>query len=161
MMALVLKLKTKSGQMVLKELTKDDTVSDLKQQLSLKCQIAQNALYVLSGFPPKPINLTNNSSSIDSVGIHTGDTLIVEEKLVNLQNKENENPVPPVDESISNIATAANDQTLACPCPGILMRKVVPADNSCLFTSIGFTLTGKNKLRVLLVLTVPNTVHSI
>jgi ubiquitin thioesterase OTU1 len=28
-------------------------------------------------------------------------------------------------------------------CPGILMRMVVPPDNSCLFTSIGFVLSGE------------------
>ncbi|KAL0270875.1 UNVERIFIED_CONTAM: hypothetical protein PYX00_008148 [Menopon gallinae] len=137
MECLVLKLKTKSGQFVLKELTKNHTVSDLKVQLSLQCQISQNDLRVLAGYPPKPINLSNNSLTLDSIGVNTGDTLIVEEKKDHVQNKENENPVPkPDDMSVQMYEEQINRR-------GILMRKVVPADNSCLFTSVGFTISGK------------------
>lgn len=136
MECLVLKLKTKSGQFVLKDLTKNHTVSDLKIHLSLQCQISQNDLRVLAGYPPKPINLSNNSLTLDSIGVNTGDTLIVEEKKDYVQNKENENPVlNPEDISVQVYEQQINRH-------GILMRKVVPADNSCLFTSVGFTISG-------------------
>lgn len=138
MACLILKVKSKSGQLVLNDLTKNHTVYDLKNQLSQKCHIPQNALHVLSGFPPKPINLTNNSETLDSIGVNTGDTLIIEEKAGGLQNKENENPEPKTDE----IMNAYNYEEGSIN-PGILLRKVVPADNSCLFTSIGFVLSGK------------------
>lgn len=136
MSALILKLKTKSGQILLKELSKSSTVHDLKVQLSQKCKISPNALHVLSGFPPKPINLANVSLTLDAIGLSTGDTLIVEEKVEYLQNKENENPLPKSEDKTDLIF----QEQLSCP--GTLMRKVVPADNSCLFTSIGFTVTG-------------------
>lgn len=136
MSALIIKVKTKSDQIVLRELTKNTTVQDLKVQLSQKCKISQNALYVLSGFPPKPINLTNPTQTLDAVGLHTGDTLIVEEKIENIQNKENEKPLP-LNDGVNN---KIFEEQLNCR--GILMRKVVPADNSCLFTSIGFTISG-------------------
>jgi len=35
------------------------------------------------------------------------------------------------------------DQESFTDSPGVLMRKVVPADNSCLFTSVGYVLNGK------------------
>lgn len=37
------------------------------------------------------------------------------------------------------------DQESFIDSPGVLMRKVVPADNSCLFTSVGYVLNGKHK----------------
>lgn len=137
MACLILKVKSKSGQLVLNDLTKNHTVNDLKNQLSQKCHIPQNALHVLSGFPPKPINLTNNSETLGSIGVNNGDTLIIEEKAGSLQNKENQNPEPKTDETMNAFALEGAIN------PGILLRKVVPADNSCLFTSIGFVLSGK------------------
>ena len=131
-----LKVKTKTGQLVVKELSKFNTIHDLKVQLSQRCKISCNALHILSGFPPKPINLTNGSLTLDAIGLKNGDTLIVEEKVEYIQNKENEYP-------ISNDDKTAHILEEQLTCPGILMRKVVPADNSCLFTSIGFTVTGK------------------
>lgn len=35
------------------------------------------------------------------------------------------------------------DQENFANIPGVLMRKVVPADNSCLFTSVGYVLNGE------------------
>lgn len=35
------------------------------------------------------------------------------------------------------------DQESFVDTPGVLMKKVVPADNSCLFTSVGYVLNGK------------------
>lgn len=42
------------------------------------------------------------------------------------------------------------DQESFANAPGVLMRKVVPADNSCLFTSVGYVLNGKQTLKVFL-----------
>lgn len=39
------------------------------------------------------------------------------------------------------------DQESFANTPGVLMRKVVPADNSCLFTSVGYVLNGKETLK--------------
>lgn len=38
------------------------------------------------------------------------------------------------------------DQESFMDAPGVLMKKVVPADNSCLFTSVGYVLNGKQVL---------------
>lgn len=39
------------------------------------------------------------------------------------------------------------DQESFIDAPGVLMRKVVPADNSCLFTSVGYVLNGEKALK--------------
>lgn len=39
------------------------------------------------------------------------------------------------------------DQENFANAPGVLMRKVVPADNSCLFTSVGYVLNGEEILK--------------
>ncbi len=38
----------------------------------------KNFLSVLIGFPPKEINMKNENASLSSVGIKSGDTLIIE-----------------------------------------------------------------------------------
>jgi ubiquitin thioesterase OTU1 len=132
MAGFALKLKTKSGQMVIKGLSSKDTISELKRKLSSLTNIKENALHVLSGYPRKPIDLSVSEATLESRGICSGDTLIVEEKQQNIvqQNVRLEEP---------RHHTA--DSELGCP--GILMKMVVPADNSCLFTSIGFVLSGE------------------
>ncbi|PSN38997.1 Ubiquitin thioesterase OTU1 [Blattella germanica] len=134
MAGFALKLKTKSGPMVVKGLTSKDTVSDLKQKLSSLTNIKENSLHVLSGYPPKPLDLSGNDATLESRGIYSGDTLIVEEKKQTAVTELGKDKVQGGRHHIL-------DSQMGCP--GILMRKVVPADNSCLFTSIGFVLSGK------------------
>lgn len=84
------------------------------------------------------MDLSDNNATLESLCICSGDTLIVEEKQgasserskeINAKKLEQETQYAHIAESQLN-------------CPGILMRKVVPADNSCLFTSIGYVLSG-------------------
>lgn len=135
MAGFALKLKTKSGQMVIKGLASKDTIFELKRKLSCLTNIKENALYVLSGYPPKPIDLSVNEATLESRGISSGDTLIVEEKQQNIVLSVQQNAR--LEEPRHHII----DSELGCP--GVLMKMVVPADNSCLFTSIGFVLSGK------------------
>nr|CAD7458842.1 unnamed protein product [Timema tahoe] len=134
MAGFVLKVKTKSGQMVVTSLNSKSTIADLKTTLSSLTNIKENCLHVLSGFPPKPLNLSPDEASLETCKITSGDTLIVEEK---------EPPIESVSFSSSLQEEARHhiitDQFAS---PGILMKKVVPADNSCLFTSLGFVLGG-------------------
>jgi ubiquitin thioesterase OTU1 len=125
MAGFALKLKTKSGQMVVKGLTCKDTISELKRRLSSLTNIKESALHVLSGYPPKPLDLSGSDATLESRGLCSGDTLIVEERQKNLMEPRHHI----VDSEMG--------------CPGILMRMVVPADNSCLFTSVGFVLSGE------------------
>lgn len=133
MAGFALKVKTKSGQMVVKGLNPKDNIANLKHKLASLTNINENCLYILCGYPPKPVDISVNEATLESRGICSGDTLIVEEK---------EEMFPePRDARFQEPRHHIIDSQLGCP--GILMRKVVPADNSCLFTSIGFVLSGK------------------
>lgn len=133
MAGFVLRVKTKSGQKVVNGLIPQDNVSELKSKLAEITDIPVNALHVLGGFPPKAINLNDETATIEKSGIVSGDTLIVEEKPPQYNGERN-----PDDIGRSHIVN--NEKFVDTP--GVLMKKVVPADNSCLFTSVGYVLNG-------------------
>lgn len=142
MAAVAFKVKSKNGQQVLKDLTSDSTVGELKGFLCSIADISFEKICVLCGYPPKPLDISDNDKKISDIGLKTGETLIIEEKAL-------AEPAPPVPQPTSSPAQkkpvengVASHETIG-PCrPGILMKKVVPSDNSCLFTSIGFVLNG-------------------
>lgn len=135
MASFAVKLKTKSGQIVVKGLAPRDTVYDLKRRLSSLTNIKESSLHVLCGYPPKPLDLSESEATLESRRICPGDTLIVEEKQPSIVKSEQK--ISRVEEPRPHIA----DSKLGCP--GILLKMIVPADNSCLFTSIGFVLSGE------------------
>ncbi|XP_015524317.1 ubiquitin thioesterase Otu1 [Neodiprion pinetum] len=139
MATFVLKVKTKSGQNLVKGLTGKDKVSQLKSKLSDLTGIPQIALHILGGFPPKALDLSKEDVALEDSGITSGDTLIVEEKQPPVKPRQQliergNNTVPR--SHIIDTETLSNS-------PGVLMKQIVPADNSCLFTSVGYVLNGK------------------
>ncbi|KRT79783.1 hypothetical protein AMK59_6610 [Oryctes borbonicus] len=140
MAGFALKIKTKVGQQVVQNLTPESTIKDLKQLLSKISNIPVHKLQVLSGFPPKTLDLSGDHLSLHASGITSGDTLILEEKTI-ADKQENRTII-----NSSTTRTQTNDAQFAeqVSLPrGILMKHVVPSDNSCLFTSIFFVLNGK------------------
>ncbi|KAL6267236.1 hypothetical protein P5V15_000311 [Pogonomyrmex californicus] len=135
MAGFVLRIKTKSGQKAVHGLAAHDKVSQLKAKLAELTGVPAAALQVLVGFPPKPVDLDATDATIERAGIVSGDTLIVEEKQIVFNRHEQRLD----DLGRSHIIDQENFANI----PGILMRKVVPADNSCLFTSVGYVLNGK------------------
>lgn len=92
----------------------------------------------LLGFPPKVLESANNEKTLKLCGISNGETLIVDEKPLTQEEKD----------QIENMKRLLEDEELAKQLAnpganGILLKHVVPADNSCLFTSIGFVMNGK------------------
>lgn len=136
MASLAFKVKSKNGQQILKELTSESTVGELKMFLSSISDVGCERICVLCGYPPKPIDISNDNKTLSEIGLKSGETLIVEEKSVPVeQSVKKPDVTKPVENGVSH-------ETIG-PCrPGILMKKVVPSDNSCLFTSIGFVLNG-------------------
>lgn len=131
MSAVVFKVKSKNGQQILKDLTSESTVGELKLFLSSISDVGIERVCVLCGYPPKPIDISNDSKTLSEIGLKTGETLIVEEKTLVATGTNKPAESRPVENGI------ASHETIG-PCrPGILMKKVVPSDNSCLFTSIG------------------------
>lgn len=130
----VLRVKTKSGQKVVNGLLPQDKLGKLRSKLVEITGIPAEALHVLGGFPPSPINLNDETSSLEACGIISGDTLIIEEKPPLCNGKQQSDQ----DIGRSHII----DERDFANTPGVLMKKVVPADNSCLFTSVGYVLNG-------------------
>lgn len=136
MAELLLRVKTKSGQQVIRNLTADSTIKDLKTELSNLSNVPANRLHVLTGFPPKAFDISQENTVLATSGLRSGDLIILEEKQPDPENKS-EQEKPSENVSRSHVSENVNDV------PGILMKHVVPADNSCLFSSIHFVLNGK------------------
>ncbi|KAJ6622856.1 Ubiquitin thioesterase OTU1 [Pseudolycoriella hygida] len=137
-MGYTLRLKTKEGQQIL-NLIESDNVGTLKAKIAELSQIASNRLNVLAGYPPKTLDLSDLQKPISQIGVTNGDTLIVNEK----QPDEVKATIASntVDED-SLIARRLADEEMETTVDGILLKQVVPSDNSCLFTSIGYVLNG-------------------
>lgn len=136
----MLKLKTKQGQHVVDSLSGDETIANFKSKLSEITRIPADGLNVLIGFPPKPLDLTLNSNTLAASGITNGDTLIVEEKVLpDVVQTANCRQIEEDSLLAQRLAAADGDETAIEP-SGILLKQVVPSDNSCLFTSIGLYL---------------------
>lgn len=121
------RIKSRTGQHVINNLTDIETISNLKIKLSNLCNLPQEKINILVGFPPKTLEITSNSQTLKSIGIKNGETLIVDEKTSEITPQI----ISGTMENDIRIAEELNSSN------GILMKKVVPADNSCLFTSIG------------------------
>ncbi|KAH8278191.1 hypothetical protein KR044_001066 [Drosophila immigrans] len=178
------KLKSKKGQFIVSDLSESTTLAELKTRIAHVTQIKEPQLHVLVGYPPRPINLTEQQQrTLVAAGIKSGETLIVEERAGvptddssstladdealarRLQAEEDAEHLRQVttqsnaELSTIDIAVHSNSNSDGAPNPipvpapaeagpngdfnGILLKKVVPADNSCLFTSIRFVLNGK------------------
>ncbi|XP_046650193.1 ubiquitin thioesterase OTU1-like [Daphnia pulicaria] len=126
-----LRVKHKGGQSVISTLSLTSRVEQLLDELSKSTQIPVHLVKILRGFPPIAVDISDKSVSLSECGLQERDTILVEE-LIETQPVQSL-PVSHEDSTeLGKIAPA-----------GILLRKVVPSDNSCLFTSIGFCLSGK------------------
>lgn len=139
MTSLTLKLKTKDGQHVIKT-EPDYTLATLKSKIGEVTGLPTVNMLLKVGFPPRLVECVDEGCNLEAAGIKNGDILIVEER--------------PISEEERNAAEAAErlaqDERLAeelahmnSEGSGILLKQVVPADNSCLFTSVNFVMTGK------------------
>lgn len=152
MAGFALKVKTKVGQqIIINDLTSGNTIKDLKQLLSNISNIPVHNLHVLSGFPPKTLDLSDDNLTLNASGIISGETLILEEKSnrkvdgnVEVKCNSSSSTTTKTADTIrgrqfNNVHQVAQQQVSR----GILMKHVVPPDNSCLFTSIYYVLNGK------------------
>lgn len=139
--ALSLKIKTKKGQHILTDLTDTETIGSLKEKISKLTLIPIELINILVGYPPHPLDVSENDATLSNTKITNGDLLIIDEKpaVAAKVQQQQESKV-----KIENLPSKLNEQQPQ-PQPlesgvhpqGILLKKVVPSDNSCLFTSIG------------------------
>lgn len=135
----MLKVKTKQGQHVVSNLSADETIGNLKSKIAELTRIPADGLNVLIGFPPKPLDLSANEILISATGIINGDTLIVEEKSIpDVVPQQHRNNLQLEEDILLAQRLASQEENASClESQGILLKQVVPSDNSCLFTSIG------------------------
>ncbi len=137
MAALTLRLKAKDGQHVLKQLTGQSTLEDLKRVIRELTNIPTNAQKILTGYPPKPMDLSDDGKVLSDVPIRSGETLLVEE---NSALKLEREKAAAEEESKKTENFLREVQSQLDGDVGYLVRKDVPANNSCLFTSIHFVM---------------------
>lgn len=136
-MALTLRLKAKDGQHVLKDLTLQSTLEDLTIKVCELTKIPCAALKILQGYPPRAMDLSDSAKDLASVPIRSGDTLIIEEDSVAKAEKakaEKEREMKRTENVLREV------ESLYQSGAGFLTRQIVPANNSCLFTSIHFVM---------------------
>ncbi|XP_069101319.1 ubiquitin thioesterase OTU1-like [Argopecten irradians] len=120
---LQLRCTSKAGQQVLSGLTLSSSVGEMMTKISELTKIKKDWIKIRTGYPPKIVELCDENKLLNSLPFRSGDTIIVEEdKSLEGENKQ---------KRIDNVL-----QTQSLQRQGMLMRKVVPANNSCLFTSI-------------------------
>lgn len=141
---LTLKVKSKTGQHIVKDLTGTDTIETLRTKLSQLTGISSDRLSVLIGYPPKHLNLSETANTLTGCGVKNGETLIVDEKAAEEGGGGGVTQAVPRDHTTADaLLAAAVSGDKAYHSEGILLKRVVPSDNSCLFTSVGFLLNGR------------------
>ena len=116
-----IRVRTKTGLVRITSLSETSCIIDLKKAISAQASLDFSCIKILKGYPPKQIDFSNESSTLASHNIANGELLTIEEDL----SKSSTNSAVLPQNSISE---------------GVLLRKVVPANNSCLFTSVHFVM---------------------
>jgi ubiquitin thioesterase OTU1 len=111
----------------------------LINSISFDSGISESRLKLLAGFPPKTLDLVNTTRALSDVGIKSGDVIMAQERPASPAAA----PTPAV--TVPTPTPIIPDPSYYSELPsgaGMLLRHVVPSDNSCLFTSIGYVLNG-------------------
>lgn len=121
--AINLRCTSKTGRHVLSGLSLNSNIGELMDKIAEVTKIPKDWIKIRQGYPPQMVDLSDETLDLNSLRFRSGDTIIVEED----QTLACENRQKKIDTVLQNQSRQAR---------GMLMRKVVPADNSCLFTSI-------------------------
>ncbi|KAL3868320.1 hypothetical protein ACJMK2_041137 [Sinanodonta woodiana] len=124
-----LRCQSKAGQHYLTQLSSNSSVGRLKEVISEVTKIPMACIRIRQGYPPKDIDLTDNTQTMSHLPFRSGDTLYVDED-PSLRQRQKE-----------CLDTDLQVQIQELYVRGVLMRKTVPANNSCLFTSINAVMT--------------------
>ena len=80
-----LRVKCDGGQGVVKGLESEDSLEKLishSLEALGKTEQSEDSIKLLSGFPPKPLDISDRDKSIASIGIRSGDTIIFQVKTI-------------------------------------------------------------------------------
>ncbi|XP_075471313.1 ubiquitin thioesterase OTU1 isoform X1 [Ascaphus truei] len=124
-----LRCKTRDGTQLLQGLTDLSSIRELKERIAGLTGISGPMQRVMVGFPPENLDLNNGEATLRDLPIKSGDTLIVEEDKTKRKTELSPASKPSLNDRIVSAQPA-------------IARRVVPADNSCLFTSIYYVVEG-------------------
>lgn len=132
---LQLRLKTNAGQFTLATLNGNDTVGKLKSEILAKTQLNVDDCKLLIGFPPEEIFLVDNDQLLHEIIKNKRETLTIEASKSNGGSSSNGNIV-------SQAPQPKPKREPLAPVTKQMKRIVVPANNSCLFVSVNYCMTG-------------------
>ena len=110
------------------KIDKSAKLDDLKDLIEKEIFLPKNSQKLLFGFPPK--ELLDDMQTLESLGVKSGDKIMVQENNSNNQN------------TTQNV----QGEKMVCKKPlfvtphnnsGVVVRRIVEANNACLFNSIG------------------------
>ncbi|XP_029428859.1 LOW QUALITY PROTEIN: ubiquitin thioesterase OTU1-like [Rhinatrema bivittatum] len=125
-----LRCKSEKGTQLLQGLSEVSSLRELQERITALTGIPGDRQRILRGFPPQRLELGDDERSLGDCAIRSGDTLIVEES-----------KTKPASVSPSVPMQTAHLDPGRETLPE-LARKMVPADNSCLFTSVYYVVEG-------------------
>ncbi|KAG7472104.1 hypothetical protein MATL_G00105050 [Megalops atlanticus] len=125
-----LRCKARNGTHLMQGLTHQSCVQELKNKVEELTGIPCDVQKIMVGYPPSSLDLSSGGSLKD-YPIKSGDTLIVEE--------ERSKPESHAKEAVTKDRAPTGPRLESAP---VLARRVVPADNSCLFTSVFYVVEG-------------------
>ncbi|XP_019861389.1 PREDICTED: ubiquitin thioesterase OTU1-like, partial [Amphimedon queenslandica] len=150
----VVRLQCKTGRFILSNIKSSTTLRDLQAAIKDKTNVPPEQQKILHSYPPKEIESYDSKLTMADIGIKDGDTVTLQE----LQQprghrpRKQRQPVAQLeadkDVLITGESKVISDNTSSGPqssssssssvstAIGELRRKVVPADNSCLFASV-------------------------
>ncbi|ORE16322.1 OTU-domain-containing protein [Rhizopus microsporus] len=126
-----LRIRHANGIATLNNVSNEQTVAELKQQILQTLQLSSTyGIQISGGYPPKPI--TDDTLVIQNSGLRDGDTLNV---------KITENTVQQVETTSSESSFKLVKEGVVQTPNGFLTLRTMEDDNSCLFRSIGYVLS--------------------
>jgi ubiquitin thioesterase OTU1 len=145
---ITIRVRTKKGMFKMQNLTANSTLNDLKKATSDLSGIQYSLIKILKGYPPKILeNSLNDNTTLSSIYIKDGDLLTIEEYTSSNSSLQNNNNSTLSATTLTNFNKSKeipilkdNKNKLELSLDGILLRKIVPANNSCLFTSVFYVI---------------------
>lgn len=132
-----LRIRHPKGSSILDTVFERSSVAELKREISKISGIAPSRIAFKLGYPPQRIDLPDNTT-LENVGIQSGETIIVEENQ-NVKEEVSTQSIKPAEAGQTNFHQTPNPDGL------IMIRRVIAADNSCLFNSVAYALENQAK----------------
>ena len=131
-----IRIRHPKGSHLIDDLKEDSSINDLKTAIAKLLNTSKSSLILKKGYPPRIFELPE-STTLSNCEIYSGETIIVEidEKRAALE------PIPRHQDKIKSYP---NEQ-IPNKDGMIMIRRIIPADNSCLFNAIAYAIENKSK----------------